>query len=176
VEVAALGPLAAEQYFSTACFGVFHLFFDFLALRPDVDRTHAGFFARAVADGFLFEDLDEAADKIVRDGFLQEQSFDAEAHLAAIKVTADVSHLHGEIEVGVFHHDHRIATAQFQSATFDLAPGHFPDVAAYRRRAGESDAPNARVAQQFFTNTATRAGHDIDRAFRQALLRFAFSE
>ena len=100
VEVGALGTLTAEENFAATGFGVFDLFFDFLALGADMDRPHAGFLAHAVADGLLFQDFHQAADEIVGDRFLQEQPLHAQAHLAAVKIAADVGHLHGQIDIG----------------------------------------------------------------------------
>src|SRR4029077_2340774 len=120
--------------------------FDFLPLRVDVDRTHESFFAHAVANGFLFENFYQTADKLLHDAFMEEQAFHAKTHLAAVEEAPDVVNFHGHVQIGVFHDNHRIAAAEFQGDSFDLATGDFHDVTPDRSRAGEGDAPDAGVA------------------------------
>src|SRR5919109_709349 len=67
VHVAALGSFAAEKRLGAARLRIFDLFFDFLSLRVDMNGTHAGFFAHAVADGFLLENLYEPTDEFFSD-------------------------------------------------------------------------------------------------------------
>src|SRR5688572_20782255 len=105
-----------------------------------MDWTHAGFLARAIADGLLLEYFHETADEVVGDGFLEKQPLYAEAHLTAIEVTADIGHLHREVEIGVFHHDHRVAATQFKSDPLDFASGDLHNVASHRSRSGKGDA------------------------------------
>src|SRR5262249_50726743 len=176
IEIAALGSLAAEDRFGAAGFGVFHLLLDLLSLGLQVNGAHAGFFAHAVADRFLLQNLHQTADKFLGDGFMEEQAFHAETHLAAVEEAADVGHLHGHIQIGVFHDDHWITAAKLQSDSFDFSAGDFHDVTPNRSGAGEGDAANAWIAQDLFADCAARAGDDVDRALGHLLLSFAFTK
>src|SRR5262245_7978287 len=107
---------------------------------------------------------------------MEKQALNAKTHLTAVEEAADVGHFHGHVQIRVFHDDHWIAAPKFQSHTFNLTPRDLHDVAADGSRAGEGDTTDARVAQDLFTDGASRTGDDVDRALGQLLLGFTFTK
>src|SRR4029077_294183 len=121
VQIAALRSLAPEKRLRAARLGILYLLLYLLSLRLDMDRAHTSLLACTVAYRFFLENFYQPADKFFGNRLVQEESFHSKAHLPAVKKAADIRHLHGHIEIGVFHNDHWIAAAEFQCNPLDLA-------------------------------------------------------
>ena len=99
---------------------------------------------------------------------VHEQPLDAQAHLAAVEEAARVGHSCAAASTSASSHTIIGSLPPSSSVTrLICAPGDLHHVAADFGRAGEGDAPHARVAQQLFADLAAGAGDDVDRARRQ---------
>src|ERR1043166_5554853 len=107
---------------------------------------------------------------------MQKKTLDTKAHLAAVEEPPHVRHFDGHIEIGVFHDNHRITAAEFESHSLDLTAGDLHDMAPDRCRASECDAANARISENFLAHRSARTGYYIDGAFWYLLLRLSFTK
>ena len=133
--------------------------------RGHVDhRSLLGTFGQAVGHLELQDGGGEFGGEGVIDAFLNQQAIDADAGLAGIAVFR--GHRAGDrrVEIGILEDDERRVAAEFHRNLLDrggtLGHQHLADFGG----PGESDFLHRRIAGEFATDGAGRAGHDVHHA------------
>src|SRR5262245_40937411 len=169
-EPVAGGTLAAGKNSGATLYSIGHLRFHFVSLRGSVKRPDYDALLQSISDSKLFNFAEKLRYKLVVDFLEKVKSFDGEARLAAVEEAADRCCADSLVNVGIIAHDHRVASAEFQSDTFHILRSHFHDVLSRRRSAREPDLPDTRVFQKRFTDDSCRTRNDVQHTRRKPRL------
>ena len=104
-----------------------------------VDHRAVEHFARRVAHRSGLEPLVEPAHELVVDALLHDRRAERRAALAGGAEAGEQRALDREIEVGVFHHDHRVLAAQLEARRLEVATAQRADLRPHGARSREAD-------------------------------------
>src|SRR5262249_28494390 len=155
------GTFAARENAGTTLYSVGHLRFHFISLGGAVKRPNNDALLQSISDAKLFNFADKLRYKLVVDFLEKVKPLDGQARLAAVEEAADRCCADSLVKAGVIPHDHRVASAEFQSDTLHILSRHFHDVLSGRRSPCKSDLPDPRVLQKRFADNSCRARNDI---------------
>ncbi len=141
---------------------------DALELLLGNERADLCIGIETVADLQLLAELGDAADELLVDRLLDEQTRAGAADLAGIGEYRHRGTRHGGIEIGVREHDVRRLAAELERDALEIARGGPDDRLASHVRTGEGDLVDVMMRGKRCARGLAVAGHDVDDAGRNA--------
>ena len=144
-----------------------------------VDHRSVEHVLERVADRRLLDRAREAAHELVVHRLVDDGGAERGAALAGRAEAAEQGALHGQVELGVGHHDERVLPAQLETGRLDVAAAELPDPRADSRRAGESnlvDQPLRERTLQTLEGGRAVALHEVQHAVGQPAVQEELGE
>ena len=120
--------------------------------------------------------LDQPLDQWLDDRRLDDDPRAGRAALARRPEGGPDDAIRREVEVGVTEHDDPVLAAELEADPLEPAGGQLGDPTTRRRVAGEADHRDIRVGHQRVADLGAGAGHEVDRAGREAGLDHQLDE
>ena len=92
-----------------------------------------------IADRSVRRGLREPGHEVVVDVPMDDRRAERRAALAGGPETAEQRAFHGEVQVGIGHHDERVLAAELEARRLEVTAAQLPDPASHLGRAGEPD-------------------------------------